>query len=182
MCLAALYDMVLLSNISLLLFQVWLWACVCLRVGPASPVCAGVYEWIRLAWGKQTTRGRWQRVKCCHAQPPANQRWEYSLLNPPTAENSQWDCTVPFHQGHVQVHTTFCYGFRVERHVSWKRSATGFEIRFLLFGGCVKNVSSISSNMYVNHSVLKRQLTQWVQVKSFNTCPLQLRIRNNWRY
>ncbi len=105
MCLAALYDMVLLSNISLLSFQVWLWACVCLRVGPASPVCAGVYEWIRLAWGKQTTRGRWQRVKCCHAQPPANQRWEYSLLNPPTAENSQWDCTVPFHQGHVQVHT-----------------------------------------------------------------------------
>ncbi len=34
---------------------------------------------------------------------------------------------------------TFCYGFRVERHVSWKRCATGFEIRFLLFGGCQPN-------------------------------------------
>ncbi len=62
---------------------------------------------------------------------------------------------------------TFCSGFRVERHVSWKRCATGFEIRFLLFGGCVKNVSPISSNMYINHTVLKRQLAQWVQVKSF---------------
>ncbi len=28
------------------------------------------------------------------------------------------------------------------------RYATGFEIRFLLFGGCVKNVSPISSNVY----------------------------------
>ncbi len=43
----------------------------------------------------------------------------------------------------------------------------GFEIRFLLFGGCVKNVSPISSNMYINHTVLKRQLAQCVQVKSF---------------
>ncbi len=33
---------------------------------------------------------------------------------------------------------TFCYGFRVERQVFWKRCATGFEISFLLFGGCVK--------------------------------------------
>ncbi len=62
--------------------------------------------------------------------------------------------------------STFCYGFRVERHVSWKRCATGFEIRFLLFGGCVKDVSPISSNVYINHAVLKRQLAQWVQVKS----------------
>ncbi len=38
---------------------------------------------------------------------------------------------------------------------------------FLLFGGCVKNVSPISSNMYINHTVLKRQLAQWVKVKSF---------------
>ncbi len=72
---------------------------------------------------------------------------------------------------------TFCYGFWVERHVSWKRCATGFEIRFLLFGGCVKNVSPISSNVYINHAVLKRQLAQWVQVKSFNMCPLQFGIR-----
>ncbi len=32
----------------------------------------------------------------------------------------------------------------------------------------VKNISPISSNMYINHTVLKRQLAQWVQVKSFN--------------
>ncbi len=74
---------------------------------------------------------------------------------------------------------TFCYGFRVERHVSWKRCATGFEIRFLLFGGCVKNVSPISRNMYMNHAVLKIPLAQWVQVKSFNMCLLQLGICNN---
>ncbi len=41
--------------------------------------------------------------------------------------------------------------------------------RFLLFGGCVKNISPISSNMYINHAVLKRQLAQWVQVKSFTS-------------
>ncbi len=68
--------------------------------------------------------------------------------------------------GHVQSHT-FCYGFRVERHASWKRCAARFDIRFLLFGGCVKKVSPISSNMYRNHAVLKRRLAQWVQVKSF---------------
>ncbi len=34
--------------------------------------------------------------------------------------------------------------------------ATRFEICFL-----------ISSNMYINHAVLKRQLAQWVQLKSF---------------
>ncbi len=61
----------------------------------------------------------------------------------------------------------FCYGFRVELYISWKRCATGFVIRFLLFGGCVKNVSPISSNMYINHAVLKRPLAQWVQLKSF---------------
>ncbi len=33
---------------------------------------------------------------------------------------------------------------------------------------------SISSNVYINHAVLKRPLAQWVQVKSFNMCPLQL--------
>ncbi len=37
-----------------------------------------------------------------------------------------------------------------------------------------KNVSPISSNVYINHTALKRQLAQWVQVKSFNMCPLQL--------
>ncbi len=60
-----------------------------------------------------------------------------------------------------------------------QRCATGFEISFLLFGGCVKKVSPISSNMYINHAVLKRPLAQWVQVKSFNMCSLQLGIHNN---
>ncbi len=45
---------------------------------------------------------------------------------------------------------------------------TGVEIRFLLFVGCVKTVSPISSNIYRNHAVLKRPLAQWVQMKSFN--------------
>ncbi len=48
---------------------------------------------------------------------------------------------------------TFCYCFRVERYVSWKRCTTGFEIRFLLFGGCVKNVSPISSNVFKPHGI-----------------------------
>ncbi len=30
---------------------------------------------------------------------------------------------------------------------------------------CVKNVSPISSKVYINHAVLKRPLSQWVQVK-----------------
>ncbi len=70
---------------------------------------------------------------------------------------------LTFPGAHSSSHrcTTFCYGFQVERHVSWKRCATGFEIRFLLFGWCVKNISPISSNMYINHAVLKRQLAQW---------------------
>ncbi len=65
---------------------------------------------------------------------------------------------------------------------TWNGVQWGFEIRFLLLGGSVKNVSPISSNMY-NHAVLKRQLAQWVaQVKSFNMYPLQLGTRNDWRH
>ncbi len=30
----------------------------------------------------------------------------------------------------------------------------------------VSEMSAISSNMYINHEVLKRQITQWVKVKS----------------
>ncbi len=77
--------------------------------------------------------------------------------------------------GHVQVHTgaqRFATVFGLNDMFtgnSVQRCATGFEIRFLLFGGCVKNVSPISSNMCINHAVLKRQLAQWVQVKSFTT-------------
>ncbi len=84
-------------------------------------------------------------------------------------------------QGHVQAHTgAQCFAtVSGLNDVSWKRCATGFEIRFLLFSGCVKNVSPISNNVYINHKVLKRPLAQWVQVKSLNMCPLQLGIRNN---
>ncbi len=62
--------------------------------------------------------------------------------------------------GHVQAHT-LCHGFRVE-HMFPEKVCNGIQIRFLLFGG-VKNVSPISSNMYINHAVLKRQLAQWVK-------------------
>ncbi len=96
--------------------------------------------------------------------------------------SANWLMTKPGASSSSHRCPTFCYGFRVEQHVSWKRCATGFEIRFLLFGGCVKNVSPISSNVCINHAVLKRQLAQWVQEKSFNMCPLQLGICNNWRY
>ncbi len=87
--------------------------------------------------------------------------------------------------GHVQAHT----GAKRFATVSGlndmfpgnsvQRCATGFEIRFLSFGGCIKNVIPISSNVYINHVVLKRPLVQWFQVKSFTMCPLQLVIRNN---
>ncbi len=57
----------------------------------------------------------------------------------------------------------FCYGFRVERHVSWKRCATGFEIVFSCLVGVSEMSEPISSDVYVNHAVLKRQLAQCVQ-------------------
>ncbi len=89
-------------------------------------------------------------------------------------------------QGHIQAHT----GAQRFATVSGlndmfpgncvQRCAMGFEIRFLLFGGCVRNVSPISSNMNINHAVLKRQLAQWIQVKSFTT--VSAAARNNWRY
>ncbi len=55
-------------------------------------------------------------------------------------------------------------------------------MRFLLFGGCVKNVTPISRDMYINYAVLKGPLAQWVQVKSFTMCPLQLDIISNLIY
>ncbi len=51
----------------------------------------------------------------------------------------------------------------------------GLRYVFSCLVGGVKNVS----NVYINHAVLKTQLTQWVQVKLFNMCLLQLGIRNN---
>ncbi len=61
-------------------------------------------------------------------------------------------------QGYVQAHT----GAQRFAMVSGlndmfpgngvQRCATGFEICFLLYGGCLKNVSPISSNMYINYS------------------------------
>ncbi len=61
------------------------------------------------------------------------------------SSDKQFGCP---HQGHVQARTTFCYGFRVEQHVSWKRCATGFEIRFLLFGGCQKCQPNQQQHVY----------------------------------
>ncbi len=46
----------------------------------------------------------------------------------------------------------------------------------------VSKISAQSAATYINHAVLKRPLAQWVQVKSFNMCPLQLGIHNNWKY
>ncbi len=72
--------------------------------------------------------------------------------------------------------TTFCYGFRVEWHVYWKRCATvcnGVWDTFSL-DWWVKNVSPISSNMCINHAVLKRQLLNGSKWSRLQLCPLQL--------
>ncbi len=73
----------------------------------------------------------------------------------------------------VQVHTgAKCFAsFRVERHVSWKRCATGFEIRFVLFGGCVLNVIPISSSVYKPQAI-KESTRTWIQVKLLQMCLL----------
>ncbi len=42
---------------------------------------------------------------------------------------------------HSSSDPTFCYGFRVERHVSWKRCGTVFEIRF----SCLVCLSKMSA-------------------------------------
>lgn len=63
--------------------------------------------------------------------------------------------------GHAGAHsssnrrTAFRYGF-LETVWNW------FETRFLLFGWCVRNIIPIGINMYLNHTVLKTQLAQWV--------------------
>ncbi len=74
----------------------------------------------------------------------------------------------PVYLGHVHAHAQrFATVSGLNYMFPGNQCATGFGIHFLLFGECVKNVSLISSNMYINHAVLKRQLEQWVQVKSF---------------
>ncbi len=56
----------------------------------------------------------------------------------------------------------------------------GVEICFSCLVGVSKlKYQPISSKVYINHAVLKRPLAQWVQVKSFNMCLLQLGIHNN---
>ncbi len=74
-----------------------------------------------------------------------------------SVDSNRCRCWATRDQGHGQAHT------------GAQRFATVSRLNdmFLLFGGCVRNVSPISSNMNINHVVLKRQLAQWVQVKSF---------------
>ncbi len=107
--------------------------------------------------------------------PLTNHRWRYSVNNISSAPHFQFcGCgsetagavglqmdRSPFNWGIFKLKPVrnVLLRFRVERHVSWKRCVTGFEICFLLFVGCVRNVSPISSNMYINHAVLKRQRT-----------------------
>ncbi len=69
----------------------------------------------------------------------------------------------------------FCYGFRLNDMFTGNGVQRGLRYVFSCLVGGVKNVS----NVYINHAVLKTQLAQWVQVKSFNMCLLQLGIRNN---
>ncbi len=69
-------------------------------------------------------------------------------------------------QGQVQVHTCV-QRFATVSGLSDMFPGNGVQrsLRcFLLFSGCVKNVSPISSNVYINHVILKRQLAQWVHV------------------
>lgn len=51
-----------------------------------------------------------------------------------------------------------CNNFQVERHVSSKRCASGLKVRFFFFIWCACQRSyPISSDMYINPAVLKRQ-------------------------
>ncbi len=87
---------------------------------------------------------------------------------------------------------TFSYSFWVKPHVSWKRCATGFEIRFLLFGGCVKNVSPISINVYKPHSITfihsfihafsQRFYPKRLTVHSGYTCIVSMCVPWNWTH
>ncbi len=54
-----------------------------------------------------------------------------------------------------------------------QRWATGFEIRFLLFGGCVRNVSPISSNIYIKPRGIKETArTMGPSEVHLQMCPL----------
>ncbi len=79
----------------------------------------------------------------------------------------------------------FCYGFRVERHVSWKRCAmvcNGVWDTFsLVWWVCQKCQPNQQQRVYEPRGI-KDTAAQWVQVNSFNMCLLQLGIRNHWRY
>lgn len=50
-----------------------------------------------------------------------------------------------------------------------KRCATGFEVRFLSFGGCVRKCYPISSDVYINLAVYKRQFASETQQGFQNT-------------
>ncbi len=68
----------------------------------------------------------------CHS-PPVHQMPLNFPSNPghltPTSTCSQGACSL------WKSSAPFCYSFRVEWHVCWKRCATDFEVRFLWCGG-----------------------------------------------
>ncbi len=95
---------------------------------------------------------------------------------------------------------TICYGFRGERHVSWKRFATVcnrvWDIFSLVWWLCQKCQPNQQQRVYKPCGIKEtaRTMDKWshficvrcsslyatIEVKSFHMCPLQLAIHNNW--
>ncbi len=74
------------------------------------------------------------------------------------------------YQGHVQAQTAaqrFATVSGLNDMFPENGVQRGLRYVFSCLVGVSKNVSPISSDMYTNHAVLKRQLAQWVQVKLF---------------
>ncbi len=72
----------------------------------------------------------------------------------------------------LQVECTYYYSFNMFPGNGVQR---GLRCVFSCFLGCVKNVSPVSTNMFINHAVLKRQLAQRVQVKSCTNVSAQIK-------
>ncbi len=73
----------------------------------------------------------------------------------------------------------FCYGFRVERHVSWKRVWDMFS---LVWWVC-SEMSAQSAATYINHTVLKRHnVSKWTHLISVISSPFmqQFNCINIW--
>lgn len=94
LCLAALYDIVLIYNISLMSFQVWLWACACLRA-----------RW--RVWMDQVGMGNAERqgalTKGEVLPRPASSQSEVRILT-----------SDPAHSGEqpIRLHCSHCYFFK----------------------------------------------------------------------